>query len=61
MDSENQFPPIDFPSADGPSDWSFEFTPSPKQLGNGDNPIYICVVQEDGHMAWSSPIYLVTK
>ena len=47
------------PTADGPSDWSFEFTPSPKQLEKGDNPIYICVVQEDGHMAWSSPIYLV--
>jgi hypothetical protein len=49
------------PDADGPCDWSFEFTPSPKQLGKGDNPIYVCVVQEDGHMAWSSPIYLVAK
>lgn len=26
----------------------------------GDNPIYIKAVQEDGHMAWSSPIYLVS-
>ncbi len=25
---------------------------------NGDNPLYICVTQEDGHQAWSSPIYL---
>ena len=24
----------------------------------GDNPIYVCVTQEDGHQAWSSPIYL---
>jgi len=24
-----------------------------------DNPISICVKQEDGHMGWSSPIYLV--
>jgi hypothetical protein len=23
-----------------------------------DNPIYVKVVQEDGHMAWSSPIYI---
>ena len=26
----------------------------------GDNPIYVKVIQEDGHMAWSSPIYLVS-
>ncbi|MCP4165935.1 MAG: DUF3604 domain-containing protein [Chloroflexi bacterium] len=25
----------------------------------GDNPIYIHMVQEDGHMAWTSPIYWV--
>jgi Protein of unknown function (DUF3604) len=30
------------------------------QLKSGDNPIYVCAVQEDGHMAWSSPIYLVS-
>jgi hypothetical protein len=28
-------------------------------LREGDNPIYVKVVQEDGHMAWSSPIYVV--
>lgn len=28
-------------------------------LQEGDNPIYICAVQEDGHMAWTSPVYLV--
>jgi hypothetical protein len=28
-------------------------------LRPGDNPLYVRVVQEDGHMAWSSPIYLV--
>jgi hypothetical protein len=28
-------------------------------LQPGDNPIYVKVLQEDGHMAWSSPIYLV--
>jgi hypothetical protein len=25
---------------------------------SGDNPIYVRVTQEDGHQAWSSPIYL---
>jgi len=30
-------------------------------LHPGDNPIYVRLVQEDGHMAWSSPIYLVRK
>ena len=24
----------------------------------GDNPLYVFVTQEDGHRAWSSPIYL---
>jgi len=25
----------------------------------GDIPVYIRVTQEDGHQAWSSPIYLI--
>ena len=25
---------------------------------DGDNPLYVRVTQEDGHLAWSSPIYL---
>jgi hypothetical protein len=28
-------------------------------LQDGDNPIYVKVIQENGHVAWSSPIYLV--
>jgi hypothetical protein len=28
------------------------------ELRLGDNPIYVRLVQQDGHMAWSSPIYL---
>jgi hypothetical protein len=24
----------------------------------GDNALYVCVTQEDGHLIWSSPIYL---
>jgi hypothetical protein len=49
------------PPAGGQRDVSCEFTPTAKMLNSGDNPIYVCVVQEDGHMAWSSPIYLVRK
>ncbi len=37
----------------------FEFEIPLTGFTRGDNPIYICVKQEDGHMAWSSPIYLV--
>lgn len=29
------------------------------ELHSGDNPIYIHMKQENGHMAWTSPIYLV--
>ena len=28
-------------------------------LHEGDNPIYIRLAQRDGHMAWTSPIYLI--
>ena len=27
-------------------------------LTSGTNPIYLCAVQEDGHMAWTSPVYI---
>jgi hypothetical protein len=27
----------------------------------GDNPLFVCVTLEDGHQAWSSPIYLVCE
>ena len=23
-----------------------------------DNALYVCVTQEDGHLAWSSPVYI---
>lgn len=44
-----------------PASRSLEFDYQPKwsDLKHGDNPIYIHVVLEDGHMAWTSPIYLV--
>lgn len=28
-------------------------------LHSGSNPIYLCAVQEDGHMAWTSPVYII--
>lgn len=40
---------------------SFSFELDLKNLRKGDNPIYVRVTQEDGHMAWSSPVYLVRK
>ena len=47
------------PASDGPKELQATVRVNPKQLRAGDNPLYICVVQEDGHMAWSSPIYVV--
>ena len=47
------------PQANGPTQYQIYFKPSITHLHQGDNPIYVKVVQEDGHMAWSSPIYLV--
>ena len=26
----------------------------------GDNALYVCLTQEDGHLIWSSPIYVFT-
>ena len=36
----------------------FGFTTVLENLHPGDNPIYVRVTQEDGHMAWTSPIYV---
>ena len=36
-----------------------EFSIGIKDLKQGDNPIYIRAMQEDGFLVWSSPIYLV--
>ena len=30
-------------------------------LPGTDNPIYVAVTLEDGHRAWSSPIYLIAR
>lgn len=48
------------PPAGGPREFQADVVIPPEQLQAGDNPLYVCVVQEDGHMAWSSPIYAVT-
>ena len=47
------------PAAGGSTDLQFQFRPRSADLHKGDNPLYVCVVQEDGQMAWSSPIYWV--
>jgi hypothetical protein len=44
---------------DSPRPCEFSFTLPMTKLHEGDNPIYVRIVQEDGHMAWTSPVYLV--
>jgi Protein of unknown function (DUF3604) len=39
--------------------WSMRVE-QPVPLGPGDNPLYVRVTQEDGHQAWSSPIYALS-
>lgn len=36
-----------------------EFTHDVRFEGEADLPVYVRVTQEDGHQAWSSPIYLI--
>ena len=38
---------------------SFELTRLIPLRPGTDNPIYVAVTLEDGHRAWSSPIYLI--
>ena len=47
------------PAAAGRTHCEFTFKLAARHCLRGDNPIYVKVVQEDGHMAWSSPIYVV--
>ena len=44
---------------DQPSSYEFEYDMPLTDLHKGDNPIYIKVTQEDGHMAWTSPVYII--
>lgn len=41
-----------------PPSCAFSCTAPLGDLHPGDNPIYIRVTQEDGHMAWTSPVYV---
>ncbi len=43
---------------DAPLPESLEFERDVELAGAGDNPIYVRVTFENGHQAWSSPIYL---
>jgi hypothetical protein len=45
------------PARECPREFSFDL--SLGHLHEGDNPVYVRVTQEDGHMAWTSPVYLV--
>ncbi len=45
------------PAGGGPG--VLEFEVPLKNLKRGDNPIFVKVVQRDGHLAWSSPIYVL--
>jgi len=45
--------------ADPPPPSIFSFEVPLRGLQPGDNPIWVRVDQEDGHVAWSSPIYVV--
>jgi hypothetical protein len=47
------------PSRPPSMELAFRYRPPRGKLHSGDNPLYVKVVQEDGHMAWSSPIYVV--
>lgn len=42
-----------------PGEESLSFEAPIRKFRDGDNPLFIKVYQEDGHMAWSSPIYLI--
>jgi len=44
---------------DRPGDCDFDIRLPIAQLHAGDNPIYARVAQEDGHVAWTSPVYVV--
>ena len=43
---------------DGPLPASMQFERDVEVAEAGDSPIYVCVTLENGHQAWSSPLYL---
>ncbi|MBW1803714.1 MAG: DUF3604 domain-containing protein [Deltaproteobacteria bacterium] len=46
---------------DNKSSTEVSFKLAINKLRKGDNPIYVRMMQEDGHMAWSSPVYLINN
>ena len=49
------------PAGGGPAHCEFTYRLAAGDCRQGDNPILVKVVQEDGHMAWSSPVYVVKE
>jgi len=39
--------------------WRMRFAQPVRLCPGGDNPLYVRLTQEDGHQAWSSPIYVI--
>ena len=39
--------------------WQLKHTHTYSLTAGVDNPLYVRVTQEDGHQAWSSPIYVI--
>jgi len=56
---DKQISVLRLPDPPPPNTFSFEILLN--RLHPGDNPIWVRVDQEDGHAAWSSPIYVVKK
>ena len=50
-----------YPLPDTQPDWEISTSLPLDNLSAGDNPILVHLVQEDGHMAWSSPVYVVVE
>ena len=46
-----------------PADYSVFSLHLERNIGliEGDNPLWLCAVFEDGHQAWSSPIYFIQE
>ena len=46
-----------------PADYSVFSLHLERNIGliEGDNPLWLCAVIEDGHQAWSSPIYFIQE
>jgi hypothetical protein len=41
--------------------WRMRFEQPVRLRSDADNPLYVRLTQEDGHQAWSSPIYVIAE